>query len=167
MARARPNPRLVKIHRSYTVEEVADLLDVHRNTVRAWIKLGLPTIDRRRPALILGRQLVDFLRGRRAERKRPCEPHEIYCVRCREPRVPMDRAVRFQPLAPGLGNLVGICPTCHARMHRRVREANLERQRGLLTVLRSQAQEHIAESPHPSANSDFEQDEHTHAGTPS
>jgi hypothetical protein len=33
-----PNPRLVKIHRSYTVEEVARNLRKHKNTVRAWMK---------------------------------------------------------------------------------------------------------------------------------
>jgi Helix-turn-helix domain len=46
-----PNPRLVKIHRSYTVEEVARILQKHKNTVRAWIKQGLRPIDGRRPIL--------------------------------------------------------------------------------------------------------------------
>jgi hypothetical protein len=32
-----PNYRLVKIHRNYTVEEIARLLKVHKNTVRGWI----------------------------------------------------------------------------------------------------------------------------------
>ena len=36
-----PNYRLVKIHHSYTVEEIARLFGSHRNTVRRWLKLGL------------------------------------------------------------------------------------------------------------------------------
>ena len=36
----RINPRLVKIHCSYTVEEIADLFGKHNNTVRAWINEG-------------------------------------------------------------------------------------------------------------------------------
>ena len=45
MGARRPNPKLAKIHRTYTVEEVARLYDVHRNTVRQWIKDGLPSMD--------------------------------------------------------------------------------------------------------------------------
>jgi hypothetical protein len=40
-----PNPRLVKVHRSYAVEETARLLRVHKNTVRNWLKQGLALID--------------------------------------------------------------------------------------------------------------------------
>ena len=58
-----PNHRLAKIHRNYTVDEVANLFAVHRNTVRQWIKSGLPTTDSRRPLLILGRDLVAFLKA--------------------------------------------------------------------------------------------------------
>jgi hypothetical protein len=43
----RLNPRLIKIHRSYTVEEVAKLFALHKNTVRAqgkaWFIVGAPT----------------------------------------------------------------------------------------------------------------------------
>ena len=48
MPATRPNPRLAKIHRSYTVDEIATLYGVHRNTVRAWIARGLATVDQRR-----------------------------------------------------------------------------------------------------------------------
>ena len=40
----RLNPRRVKIHRCYTVEEVAKLFGAHKNTVRGWLKAGLPRI---------------------------------------------------------------------------------------------------------------------------
>jgi Helix-turn-helix domain len=58
-----PNPRLVKIHRSYAVEEVARILRKHKNTVRAWIKQGLQPIDGRRPTLVHGLELVRFLQN--------------------------------------------------------------------------------------------------------
>ena len=41
MRKRHPNPRLVKIHRNYTVEEIATLFGIHKNTVRDWVKAGL------------------------------------------------------------------------------------------------------------------------------
>jgi transposase len=71
--RRRPNPRLVKIHRSYAVEEIARRLEVHKNTVRAWMRAGLKAIDHRRPTLISGAELVEFLKEKRQKKKRPCQ----------------------------------------------------------------------------------------------
>jgi hypothetical protein len=150
-----PNPRLAKIHRSYTVEEVATLFEVHRNTVREWVKQGLPTSDERRPMLILGSHLVAFLRARRAKNKRSCGPGEIYCVRCRAPRTPAGGMADYEPVTEALGNLIGICSTCEAIMYRRVNLARLEQVRGKLDVVLPQALPRIGETAEPSVNSDL------------
>ena len=88
MRRRHPNHRLVKIHRSYTVDEVAALLSIHKHTVREWIKGGLPTCDDRRPTLILGPDLIAFVQARRVKNKRKCSPGQLYCFKCRAPRNP-------------------------------------------------------------------------------
>ena len=155
MRKRHPNPRLAKIHRNYTVDEVAQLFDVHRNTVREWVKRGLPTNDGKRPMLILGRELVAFLTVRRAKNKRPCMPGEIYCVRCRAPRAPAGEMVDYVPLTATLGNLVAICSACETMMYRRVSLARLEQVRGNLDITMPQALEHIGESEEPTVNSDL------------
>ena len=91
MARRQPNYRLVKIHRSYTVGEIADVLGRHKNTEREWINCGLPTIDQNRPTMIRGENLVAFLRARRAQRKQSCQIGQMYCFRCRSPRFHLPR----------------------------------------------------------------------------
>jgi hypothetical protein len=148
-----PNPRLAKIHRNYTVEEVANLFGVHRNTVREWVKRGLPTNDARRPILILGADLVVFLRARRVKNKRTCQPGEIYCVRCRAPRAPAGDMAEYLPVTETLGNLIGICSTCETMMYRRVTLARLEEVRGNLDITAPQALPHIGESAEPTVNS--------------
>jgi len=155
MHKRRPNHRLVKIHRSYTVEEAAMLFGNHKNTVRAWIKAGLPICDARRPTLILGQELALFLQSRRAKNKRPCTPGEVYCMRCRAPRIPAGGMAEYQPKTEILGNLVGICPQCEAMMYRRVSLAKLPQVRGNLDITIAQAERRVSESRTPTVNSDI------------
>jgi hypothetical protein len=103
MSKRHPNPRLAKIHRNYTVEEIANLFGVHKNSVRNWVKGGLPTSDDRRPMLILGRDLVAFLHARRVKNKRPCQPGEIYCMRCRAAQRPAGDMAEYQAHHQHLG----------------------------------------------------------------
>ena len=146
MGKRRPNPRLAKIHRNYTVEEIATLYGIHKNTVRQWVKRGLPTTDDRRPMLILGRDLSEFLQARRKKNKRTCKPGEIYCVRCREPRSPAGGMADYESLTETLGNLIGICPICDNFIYRRVNITKLEVVRGQLDITIPQALKHINES---------------------
>lgn len=150
-----PNPRLAKIHRNYTVEEVASLYGVHRNTVRAWVKRGLPTNDELRPMLILGRDLVAFLQAQRTKNKRTCQPGEIYCVRCRAPKEPAGDMADYEPLTATLGNLIAICSDCETLMYRRVSLSKMDQIRGNLDITFPKALPHINESAQPSVNSDF------------
>ena len=155
MGRRHPNHRLVKIHFTYTVEQVASMFGVHKNTVRAWLRQGLPTIDQRRPALIHGPALVAFLRDRRERAKRSCSSGQIYCVKCRVPREPAGDMADYIPITATSGNLRGICPACDTIIHRRVSWAKLDQIRGRLEVTIPQAQLHIGDSRSLSVNCDF------------
>ncbi|GAC1622252.1 MAG: hypothetical protein NVS9B10_06000 [Nevskia sp.] len=163
MSKRRHNPRRAKIHRNYSVEEAACLYGVHRNTVRQWIKQGLPTSDALRPLLILGADLAAFLTAKRTKNKRPCKPGEIYCIRCRVPQAPALSMAEYQPLTATSGNLVGLCPTCEHLIYRRASLAKLAQVRGKLNVTLTEAQRHIVDSHQPSVNSDFKTGAATHA----
>lgn len=139
-----PSPRSVKIHLSYTVEEVARLLGVHKNTVREWLRRGLPALTDQRPTLILGRELAPYLEKRRKANKRPCKPGQIFCVRCRTPQYPDGGFAEYKPFNDTGGNLVGLCPKCNGLMNRRVSLKNLARDKGDLEVVQTQAREHIS-----------------------
>lgn len=155
--RKRPNHRLVKIHRSYTVEEVAHLLGAHKNTVRTWVKVGLPTCDSRRPTLILGRHLAEFLQVRRRNSKRPCQPDEMYCLRCRTAKRPAGSMADYQPITVSLGNLSGICPDCEGMMYRRTSLGKLTAIGEILSVHFAEVERQVNERDEPILNSDFEQ----------
>jgi len=154
MSARRPDRRRVKIHRPYTVEELASALDLHKHTVRRWTKSGLNPIDGRRPMIFRGADVVEFLQKRRTERKRPCGPGQIYCFKCRAPKEPAGAMADLELTGPSSGQLVGICPSCGTMMYRRVNPARMERIRGNLEVTVREAQARIAESPRPKLNGD-------------
>ncbi|MFH0783217.1 MAG: helix-turn-helix domain-containing protein [Pseudomonadota bacterium] len=156
MRKRHPNPRLVKIHRNYAVEEIADLFGIHKNTVRAWVKAGLATTDDKRPMLILGRDLVAFLQSRRGKNKQTCKPGEMYCVRCRFPKLPAEGMVDYSPVNEKFGNLKAICPDCSSIMNQRVSLAKLNQFRGDMDISIPQAQQHIVERAKPTVNSDLQ-----------
>ncbi|WP_296721209.1 helix-turn-helix domain-containing protein [Erythrobacter sp.] len=101
----RINPRSAKLHRSYTAHELAERLDVHKNTVRHWIKGGLPVVDGTRPVLILGSDFQAWWGRQRKAAKRPCQPGQMYCFKCREPKAPALGMVDYVATNAATGNL--------------------------------------------------------------
>ena len=155
MAKRLQNPRSAQINRSYKVDEIADLYGTHKNTVLNWIKQGLQTCDTKRPILIKGSALNEFHAKRRIRNKRPCKEHEIYCMRCKKPQIPVSGLVEFKPINDKTGNLTAICSHCETIMHRRVSLTKIQlfsAQMGFTLPL-----EHlrIIESPLPSLDCDF------------
>ncbi len=134
MGYRRPNPRRVKVHRNYSVEDIARLFNLHKNTIRGWLKQGLATIDDRRPRLVLGRELSRFLQERRQKGKRACGPGRIYCIACRAPKVPAGKMVDCIITGPQSGNLCGICPDCGRLIYRRVNLEKIAEVRGELEI---------------------------------
>jgi len=108
----RINPRKVKIHQSYTVEEAALLLGRSIPTVRSWIKKGLPVMCGQIPHLILGADLREYLDKSQKSSKRPLAPNQLYCLKCRKPQAPYGALVDYIPISDARGRLEGLCPTC-------------------------------------------------------
>jgi AraC-like DNA-binding protein len=152
------NPRRVKVHRSYTVEEVARLFGAHKNTVRNWLKEGLPKVDDRRPILVLGRQLVTFVHERRRHRRQRCAAGELFCFKCRKPRRALAGTAEYLPLSPGSGNLRAVCIQCGTRLYRRVSLRRLAATAGNLQVALPQAQQRIVEGAEPCVGCDLERE---------
>lgn len=125
MAVRRVNPRAVKLHRSYSVSELAACFGVHKNTVRHWQQAGLEPIDRGRPVLFQGAEVKAFLTKRNARRKCPCPPGTIYCFGCREPRPPAHGMLDYMPITADCGKISAICGTCETIMNRHARKAAL------------------------------------------
>jgi hypothetical protein len=136
--------RGVKIHRNYTVDEVAHNLGITKATVRRWLKNGLPALSERRPTIVLGSDLAQFLSNSKTQRQ-TCQLHECYCVKCRSPQKPAGEMAEYISLTPSTGNLRGICPTCGTMMHKRIRRDVLQSLGSILDLTIAQAPSRLRE----------------------
>jgi excisionase family DNA binding protein len=147
--------RGIKIHRNYTVEEVARALEVAKGTVLRWVKSSdLPAITDQRPFLILGSALAAFLDARRKP-KVGCKANECYCFSCRTPREPAGGMADFVPLDARGGNLKAICCTCFGMMQKRVSLAQLSVLKTQLDLTITQGRSPLGKCHVPCLNDDL------------
>lgn len=162
-SKRRSNHRLVKTHRNYTVDEAATLLGVAKVTVRRWIKCGaLPAVTDKKPALILGGELADFLKARST--KGPKLPlSQCYCFKCRTARSPALDMVEYAPLNDRSGNLRALCAKCSTVMHKAISAGALPELERLFDLSIVERQRHLMDTSNPSLNDHLPKEAHTHA----
>lgn len=156
MSGRRINPNLIKLHRTYSVPELARRCQVHKNTVLHWRKAGLSPIDGSKPILFHGSAVREFLKTRIARRKQPCGPGRLFCFRCRAPRAPAFGLVDYVAITARSGNIRAFCVTCEAIMHRRVSRSALAATMPGLDIQFSEHPPHLIGSTSSSLNCDPE-----------
>ena len=129
----RYDPRRAKRHRSYSALELSALFRVSIGAVRNWTSNGLTPLKGIWPFCFAGSDVQDFLAQFNKPRQ-PLQSGELYCVACKRAIRPEDSTVDFCPLTPTSGDLIGTCPHCLRRPHRRVRKAEILEKTGNLKV---------------------------------
>jgi hypothetical protein len=161
--RRRPNHRLVKIHRNFSVEEAAKICGVVEETIRRWMKSGaLPALTDKIPTLIIGGDLFDFLQARSA--KRPKLPvHQCYCFKCRGPRAPALGMADYIPRTTTTGTLRALCETCLTVMNKVISASVVEELRAVVELSIQQAEQHLIDTSQPSLNDNSHEEPETNA----
>jgi hypothetical protein len=154
MGSRNPNPRLAKIHRSYSVDDMARMFKVHKNTTRSWFGQGLAPIDGQRPTVVRGEEIRRFLAERRTRAKQACGPGRIYCLPCRAPKAPAGNMAECVVTGDATGTLRGICPDCDRMIYRRVNPRKIDLVRGRLDLTVRQAEARIEDTTKPNVNCD-------------
>jgi hypothetical protein len=145
----------IRLSNAYSITEVTDLLGVHKNTVRLWLHSGLAAMDDSRPILIHGSALKSFLLNRRSSKKSPCQPHEFYCLKCRQPRPPWGNVVDVTIRSHRRFNMHAICEVCDTAIHKAAGQAMLVEMLKTLRIQKVQPR-HIMEPLPPSLKCYFE-----------
>ena len=116
----RPDYRRIKAARTYTVLELAEVLNVARGTIRQnWMKRGLAPMDHTRPFLFYGAAVIAFLKRQKAERRRPCGPGQMYCFGCKVQRAPKGGLVTVRMISSTSVLISGPCSECGRPLCRR------------------------------------------------
>ncbi|MEJ6388826.1 hypothetical protein [Gymnodinialimonas ulvae] len=117
----------MKIHRIYTIQQLADLLEVTVGTVRRWCKLGLPCLTDMRPFLIVGHDFLEFHAEKLARKKTRLQPFEVYCLGCQTARTPQPGLVDAEPMDAKRDRIMAICPTCERVTRRIIKRSDLRK----------------------------------------
>ena len=113
----------IKTKKSYSSMELANLLNVHIQTVRGWMSNGLESLDpeTHRP-LFLGQTVKFYLSRIQNARKVKLQAGEFYCLRCRVAVTPasvreVNRNIRIGKQKDSI-LLTSHCPQCECPINK-------------------------------------------------
>jgi len=108
---------------TYDTDEICTLfadLRLHPQTVRVWIKAELKIIDKGKPALVYGYDLIAFLKKRNDQNKCSTAFDQFYCMKCRDAR-PLFRNLIAVEQNSNFIKAQGLCRICKTRMFKSYR----------------------------------------------
>ena len=125
--------RAVKKHLNYTICEAARNQQVSKGTVLRWTRNGLFCLKDRRPFLILGHDLIAFLKALNPP-KQSLKPDEFFCFKCKAARKPAFGEAEFRAGKAGNGGLTALCCECATVVHKAASLATLDALKPNVTV---------------------------------
>lgn len=107
----------IKSHRTYSIQEASLVTGASVQTIRNWVRKGMPIIPDTRPWLIKGVDLKAMARGSRRPKMSQPAAGEMTCMKCRASRKVAGDMVDYLPHDAKTGRLVGLCQTCGTVMN--------------------------------------------------
>lgn len=99
---------------SYTIKEISDCLDINEKTCLRWIENGLSIVPgSKRPILILGSEIKNFLIKKDSKKKIKLKRSEFYCFTCKAARNAKQGSIK-----KGQGQKTAVCRVCGGKMCR-------------------------------------------------
>lgn len=108
------NTRKICSHRSYTIEELSEILEICEKTFSRWIEQGLKTIPGcKKPFLISGHEVKEFMKNRKLKRKIPLNRNQFLCMTCKAARYAKRGSIKVVD-----SKKVALCRVCNGKMSR-------------------------------------------------
>jgi hypothetical protein len=122
----KPDLRRIRPTKVYMLLEIAETLDRNITTVRSWVGKGLPLLNEKKPVLVLGSDLKEWLQAVQAAKQQKCQPGELYCFKCRCPRTPLPGSMKIVPRNEKTVSIKGLCAVCGTRMNQAGSRARID-----------------------------------------
>ena len=127
----------IKYWYSYDIDEVCALYQsqrLHQQTVRGWVKDGLPVIDKQRAFLIYGEDLRVFLGKMNEKNKCKTKLNEMFCMSCKEAKPFLKNQIQLEQ--KGKRVLArALCRDCQTKMNKSYSLDNISEIRNSLHVV--------------------------------
>lgn len=141
----------------YSVKRLAETLERREETVRRWIKDGMPTIGFECPYMIDGQEAKHWLNQKWRQRKKPCALDQLYCLPCHSRKHPAQDSVAIIETPDGGLRLEAKCPACGASIYMARKMADKAEITRLMSRFMGNVR-HLSGYSHPPLNRTFEQD---------
>ncbi len=121
----RINTRLIKSKYSYSLQELADVIGCHPNTICNWMKNdGLQRIDGIYPYMLYGQVVIDFLKSRQLK-KRKLLINEFRCCACKTSRGAWQAIATIKTINSKVAMLQAVCERCNGKINKIISQKNL------------------------------------------
>jgi hypothetical protein len=118
---------LKPIRRNYTysVDEIAAIYGLTPDTIFRWIRNdGLKRITPSRKYFVHGSDLISFLEKWNSKNKHPCTDGEMFCFKCRKPRIPNLETLKIKKQLTKAIKSFGRCVVCGTCMNKTISSKN-------------------------------------------
>ena len=121
------NIHLIKSRSSYSIKDIATLLNVDRKTCSRWIKKeNLKVVDEdSSPLLIMGEDLKIFINPKRSAKKKPLAKNQFYCFKCKKVVEALNGSENIVKTGKRIGKnkieqqkKIGLCEQCGTKINR-------------------------------------------------
>lgn len=127
----------IKYWYCYDIDDICHLYqkyNLHPQTVRQWIKAGLPIIDSGKPALIYGSDLKEFLGKSNQSNKCKTDFEQIFCFKCKEGKSPYRKQVQLEH-TKGFVKAKAHCQGCKSTMYKSYKLDDLSKLKSFFHVV--------------------------------
>ena len=124
----------IKYWYSYDQEEICTLFKVHIQTIRTWIREGLPVNNQSGVTLIYGNDLKKFLGSLNQSQKRPTKFEQMLCMRCRDAKDPFRKQICLD-YSDKLLKAKAVCRDCKSKMIRNYKIDDLPQLRKIFDLV--------------------------------